>query len=194
MRTALCALLCFLATAASGQADYSLLLLLNPPTAAAGGPDVWYDVEPNATANSEDGGSGTRLNWAAITPAQSGTCTKLRVFATNMTAAVDVKMTLYNNDGTVISGATGTVSSLTDGSSAYLEVTLGTPASVTGSTTYKIAYIASNNNLTTRYLNGSGSFSFNNTTFLAYGSQPETPLPTDAGPITRSIAIGMYVD
>jgi hypothetical protein len=124
--------------------------------------------------------------FAAAAP----TATKLRIYINNYFGNQDIKLSLYDNGGALISGATGTAT-VTAGS-AYKEVTLGTPASVTAGTTYKISFIADGNNIGVGYKDATGTATYKNT--VTYASEPSANLPVQDGTLTRNYAVGIFVD
>jgi len=169
---------------ASGQ---SLLILAGSPP--AGTTPGWQDVATTAEADTTSGISSTDISWTPLVAAQSGSATKARTYIQTRYGAADLKMGLYDNSGNLISGADGTASSV--GGAQYLEVTFGTPAAVTASTTYKLAWQSENINLEGRYLAGSGTYSFNAS---AYGSFPVASLPTDLGPLSRKWVASLWIE
>ena len=186
MRWFICLIL-FLSLA-SGQVPIPVGQFAKKPS-AAGGPMAWYDIETSANADTDDSGPWSRLNWSAVTVGQGGSATKIRVYIHDRTGACDVKAALYDNSGNLISGASGTASTV--GAAQYLEITLGTPATVTA-TTYKIAWMYSTALATAWYKAGSGSFDFNSSEL--YANQPVATLPSSSGPLTRGYAVSLYVE
>jgi len=171
-----------------------------PPTAmfqaviakknAGGASPAWFDYIDQASTDTSAAIGSTEVLWCSITPTQSGSATKARIYISNYYGGgCTAGMALYTTGGSLISGANGTVA-ITAGSQ-YWEVTFGTPASVTASTTYYLAFEADNANADTRYLASAGSTSFGTS---AWASFPPSSLPSDLGPLSRSYAVGLYVE
>ena len=164
------------------------------PSGAASGPNQWYDLQASP-GNANDATNSTTLFFSSLAPGGTGTCTKLRIWCVN-TALGNVKMGLWNNDRSMIVGATGVAA--VAGTGQYTEVTLGTPAAVTSGTPYWIAW-ESDNTPGWGYDNTSGTLFFDNTGNYSYttwpGSTPwgGTVLPAGSSVGNRNHCISMFV-
>lgn len=155
---------------------------------ASGGSPAWFDIATVAEADTTSGISTAAPNWSSVTPSLTGSATKSRVYIQNRFGAANVKMALYDNGGAIITGASGVSASVAGGQ--YLEITFGTPASVTASTAYKLAWQAENINVDGRYLAGAGALS---TGTGLYSDFPTANLPTDIGPFAQKWVVSLWV-
>ena len=126
-------------------------------------------------------------NWVVISAPVSGSATKARVYISTFYGACDVKFALYDNAGTsLLANGVATAS----GGNAYLEITFGTPVSVTSGTSYRLAYMASTD-IDGRYLSGEGELHVASSG--TYAGFPPASLPSDIGPFTRRWVVGFYI-
>lgn len=180
-------LICLAALPVLAQ-DEDELILLQAAVAGGGSSPIWQDVATVAEADTTGTIGFNAMEWTPLVASQSGSATKARVYVHFRFGAADVKMALYDNSGNLITGASGTASSV--GSAQYLEVTFGTPASVTSGTTYKLAWEADSGNLQNRYLNGSGTMTYDTFT---YASFPPATLGTGSD-VTRKYVVSLRIE
>ena len=168
-----------------------LIVISGKPPAGGAGPDTWYDsVDPALTDVAYNLGTGD-ISGAPITPAASGTCTKLRIRLGDIFADSTVKMALYTSGGNLL--ASGSVATGSSGTDVWVEVSLGAGAAVTASTVYHVAFVASvDGNATIRTRTGQPSGSGLAEFTYTYATFP--PATISFGNSTEQFSLGMYVD
>lgn len=160
------------------------------PIAASGGPNTWYDVETFANTDQFFGSTIDALEWATVTVAQGGSATKARIYFADNGGGGNIKIGIYAaGGGSVLAYGTGNIADGTCCDNAYLEVTFGTPVTVTA-TSYLIAWISDSGSLSYRYKGSSGNWKAK----LSYGysSFPGT-LPSPDFSLSRGYAVSLFV-
>lgn len=179
------------------QNPFADVTIAQPLEMASGGsgPDVWYDVEEPGDTDSASVGTVDALEWSAVTVTTGGSATKARIYLGDNVGSpsVNLKMGIYAAGGGSVL-ASGSVSNAGQlGDNTYQEVTFDTPVSVSSSTQYLIAWIASTNadNLGYRYLAGAGNWKAKLS--FGYGNFPGN-LPAPDFDLSRAYAVSLYVD
>lgn len=193
VKRGLLALLMFLPLVAGAPPPFALTgpKFLAVPVAASG-PNAWYDVETQANTDTDASGTVDALEWAVVTVAQGGSATKARIYLRDNSGGSTIKMGIYAaGGGSVLASGTATIADGTCCDNAYLEVTFGTPVTVTA-TTYLIAWIGTTgvDQLNFRYKASSGNWKSK----LSYGysSFPGT-LPSPDFNLSRGYAVSLFV-
>ena len=158
------------------------------PKPAEGGPDTWYDIQAVAGANNGVNAVLDEQLWATVTVGAAGTATKLRTSVNTFSLATGVKFGFYNNAGTLLSTASGTIS----GNGDDIEFSLSPTVAVTA-TTYKILVVSGlTGGFNYRFLTGTGTLNYT-TTAGQYDLGAPDPLPSGST-VGWNICFGVYVD
>lgn len=184
MRTLISILTLLLTLSLGGDVN----VVVGQKPASVGGPDVWYDIQDPAAANSNRTGGATKQYWDQVTIAQAGTATKLRWYCRGYFGGSEtIKMALYNGTTLMSSGSV----SVTAGAQ-WFEVTLAVPQAVS----------AASYNIATSFIGGNAELGFkndvstyeNDTEADAYTNFPPGTLPTADTSSAGALCVGVYVD
>lgn len=153
--------------------------------ASASGPNAWSDI-----TTSHDGSvTMSSALWGAVTVAQAGTATKIRLFINVFGGACNVKVALYNSAGTSLLASAPSQSTTVAG---YNEYIFSSSVAVTA-TTYNIACMADSGNSECDRLSGqaSGTTKKDNTA-VVYALFPPAILPASDAQ-TIALTAGLFV-
>lgn len=157
-------------------------------TAGMAGPNVWYDVETVANADTSDFSTSAAQLWTPITPGQAGSATKARIYVDTWFGSCIIKMALYDAAGTSLL-ASGQVTATAG--TQYWEVTFSVPVAVTA-TNYLLAWAEENGNLEFRYKAGAGNVKIN-VSGTGYAGFPPATLPAPDFDLARNYVVSLFV-
>jgi len=161
---------------------------------SACGPNTWYDVATSGETDTPASGTDGALEWTTVTVTQCGSADKARIYLGDNvgTPSINLKMGFHAAGGGAALASGSVANAGSGGDNAYVEVTFGTPADVTSSTNYIIAWIAEtgSTDLTYRYLNGAGNWKAKLS--FGYGSYPGS-IPAEDFSQSRKYAVSLHV-
>ena len=113
-----------------GDGWAQIISIAKKKAGGGGGPDAWYPTSAPCSW-SESNEQGAAL-CEQITVGATGSLTKVSVYIVDKGSA-DIKIALYNSDGTSLLSSGGSIPNASISNGAYNEITLGTPVAVTAS-------------------------------------------------------------
>lgn len=161
------------------------IIVRGPVQHPSGGSPAWTDtLDFSTTDNSSSWIGGTSLIWAGIT-LTAGTASKLRIKIADYTASGNVKLGLYDNGGSKLQEVVVAVSG-----NGTIEGTI-TNESVSAAN-YFVAAISDSGDSAFKWadLRGSGTTNYNGS--ASFYTLPAS-LPSNDGPVTRTMAAGVFI-